>query len=331
MIRERLVGWQHAFDHRVTVWITAGVAALLVLACAAVLLLSATGFVRPELRRELWKRIASWAVLAPLLLAPVLLGAAWFIAAVAALSLLCYQEYARAMGLFREKLVSALVVLGILFVTLAVADHWYHFFVCTFALFPGIIAVVPIFQDRPQGYIQRVALGIFGFMLFGVCLGHLGYMANDWHYRPAVLTVLLCTELNDVFAFCCGKSIGGPKLAPNTSPNKTISGSVGAVVLTTALAATLGHFVWQDTRLDHPLPLLAFGLIVSVVGQLGDLTLSSLKRDLGIKDMASVLPGHGGLLDRFNSLLFVSPAVFHFVGYFLGWGTNLPTRILSGP
>ena len=82
--------------------------------------------------------------------------------------------------------------------------------------------------------------------------------------------------------------------------------------------------------MNDPLKLLTLGVIVSVADQLGDLTLSSIKRDLGIKDWAVTFPGHGGLLDRFNSLLFAAPAVFHYVGYLQGIGLNQAPRIITG-
>jgi phosphatidate cytidylyltransferase len=162
-----------------------------------------------------------------------------------------------------------------------------------------------------------------------MCFGHLAYFANDTHFRPILLWLILCVELNDVFAYIVGKTLGRTKLAPNTSPNKTVAGAVGALVLTTILASGLGAIVFAGTAVDTPLRLLLLGLIVSVAGQLGDLTLSSIKRDLGIKDWAATFPGHGGLLDRFNSLLFAAPAVFHYVGYLRGIGLDQAPRILT--
>ena len=79
--------------------------------------------------------------------------------------------------------------------------------------------------------------------------------------------------------------------------------------------------------MDAPLILIGLGLIVSVAGQLGDLMLSSIKRDIGIKDMGRAIPGHGGILDRFNSLLLVAPSAFHYIGYFIGFGLDQPTRL----
>jgi phosphatidate cytidylyltransferase len=328
--RERLFGWQHAFDHPVSVWIVAAVGAMLLLTPLILIGLGAAGRLTDSSRKELWTRYLSWLVLVPLMGGPVLLGAAWTIAAVGVLSLLCYREFARATGLFRERLVSAVVVVGILLVTFSVIDHWYDLFVALFPLTVVLIAAVAIVEDRPKGYIQRTALGIFAFAFFGSCYGHLGYIANDADYRPLVLTLLLTVELNDVFAYISGRLFGRRKLAPNTSPKKTWAGSIGSVALTTPLVAVLGHYVFQGTPVDHWLHLTALGLIVSVGGQFGDLMLSSIKRDLGIKDFAATIPGHGGLLDRFDSLILVAPAVFHYVGHLQGIGPMDATRIITG-
>jgi phosphatidate cytidylyltransferase len=328
--QDRLFGYTHAFDHPVTAWITGGIAAAILLAALVLFVLARAGRLDPRSRDELRKRTLTWAVLFPLMVGPVLLGALWTIAAVGLLSLLCYREYARATGLFRERAVSAAVVLGILAVTFAAADHWYGLFVALVPLTVAAIAGVAVFADRPKGYIQRVALGVLGFGLFGSALGHLGYFANDANYRPILLWLLVTVELNDVFAYLTGKAFGRRKLAPETSPNKTIGGAAGAFVLTTALVAGLGHFVFRGTALDHPVHLAALGAMVSVLGQLGDLVLSSIKRDIGVKDMDVILPGHGGLLDRFDSLLLAVPAVFHYVGYHLGIGLDQQTRIWTG-
>jgi phosphatidate cytidylyltransferase len=315
------------FQNPVTLWIVLGVAAALCIGALLILLLGAGGRLAPPLRRELWLRLGSWCVLAPLMIAPILAGRAWTIAAVALLGLACYREYARATGLFRDHVVSLVVVAGILAVNLAAVDHWYGFFVALMPMGCGFIAIASIPFDRPQGYVQRVGLGIYGFFLFGVGLAHFGYMANDPNYRPLLLMLLLAVGLNDVGAFVVGKSIGGPKLVPQTSPNKTVSGALGALVGTTIVVSLLGHVVFAGTVLDQAGLLIGLGLLVSIAGQLGDLMLSSIKRDIGIKDMGHTIPGHGGILDRFNSLLLVAPASFHYIGYFLGFGLDQPTRI----
>lgn len=328
--RERLFGYHHALDHPVTCGIVIAVAVALLITPVLIAVLLRSGKINEVKHNELSSRFRPWLVLSILMILPVLLGAAWTILAITLLSVFCFREYARATGLIREKTISLIVVLGILAVMFSAADHYYGLFVALPSLVVGTIAVVAILPDRPKDYIQRVALGVFGFMLFGCALGHLAYMANDKNYRPIILMVLLTVELNDVFAYICGNLFGRRRLAPNTSPNKTVGGALGALVLTAGLVATLAHFVFQNTVVDNLWLLLPLGIIVSVVGQFGDLMVSSIKRDLGIKDLGVIIPAHGGLLDRFDSLILVAPAVFHYVGYFVGFGLDQAPRIFSG-
>jgi len=328
--RERLFGWSHAFDEPLVVTVAIFLSAVLVIAVAAIAVLSATGRIRPELRAELVRRILSWLIIIPCIIVPILAGAAWIMVALLALSLLCYREFARATGSFRDRAMSLVVVVGILSLNFAAIDHWPGFFFALPSLIFGLLALIGILPDRPKGYVQRVGLAALSFMLFGLCLGHLGFLANDSSYRSLLLLVLLAVQMNDVFAFCVGKSVGGPKLCPNTSPNKTISGSVGAILLTTALVYGMTGLIFTEPPLSHPIHRLILGLILSVSGQLGDLMMSSVKRDVGIKDMGSFIPGHGGFLDRFNSLLIAAPAAFHYINYFRGVGLDQATRIITG-
>src|SRR5437867_1370001 len=327
---QRLFGFRHAFDDPVTVVLTLAVAALLLLAPLLILITTRAAKSSAEKRKELWDRYRSWIWLALCILIPILAGAFWTILAVATLSLLCYREYARITGLFRERTISFIVVIGILLITFAQLDNWYRLFVALFPLIVALIAIGGLIPDQPKGYIQRVGLGVLGFALFGSALGHLGYMANDWNYRPIILLIICAVELNDIFAYICGHVFGHRKFVPNTSPNKTVGGALGAIVLTTPLVALGAHFVWSSTVLDTPVRLLGLGIIVSVVGQFGDLMLSSIKRDFGLKDTAKLIPGHGGLLDRFDSLILVAPAVFHYVNYFVGFAASQPERIFTG-
>lgn len=314
--------------HPVTFWIAASIAALLAL--TPLLFLALDHRLAPALRADLWTRYKSWLVLAPLMIGPLLVGRVAAILGVSALATLCYREFARATGLFRQTLVSGVVAVGGALTTFAVIDHWYGFFLALQSLTVSAIVIFALFTDQPHGYIQRVALGVLAFMMFGVCLGHFSYFAND-RLGPAIqISILLCVEFNDVFAYCTGKLFGRRKLAPHTSPNKTLGGALGALVLTTGLFAVLMHWVFRGTVLDQPVHLTALGMILSLTGQWGDLVMSSIKRDLGIKDMGAAIPGHGGLLDRFDSLIFVGPALFHYIGYFLGVGLDQPARVFTG-
>jgi len=329
--QERLFDPRHALDHPVTVGIVAAVVLGLVVATVLVRILKHAGRINDATYRELLARTRSWYVLVALMLVPILLGAAWVCGFFLLLSLFCFREFARATQLNTERTAMLSVYLAILITYFAVLDHWMGLFTTSWALGILLIAVVGLFPDHPQGYLRRVSLAVVGFALFGVSLGHLAFISNDELFRPILLWLLVCTELNDVFAYLSGKSFGRRKLLPHTSPNKTIGGAIGAVVLTTTLAAVIGAFVFRGTTLNHWPHLIMMGLLISLLGQCGDLVISSIKRDIGVKDMGTIIPGHGGLLDRFDSLLIVAPCLFHYINYFKanGVGLDQPARIIT--
>ena len=324
--KKRLFDWQEALAHPVTSGVVFGLVGLIVLA----FVVNGLKKINAETFKELKARTLTWAWLTPVMIIPILAGAAWTMLGIVVLSVLCYREYARATGLFRHYVISFTVILGILCLGFASLDHWYGFFVALPALGVVLLCIMATLVDQPKGYIQRTALGIFAFLLFGFCLSHLAYMANDRDYRPMLLLLIVTVEMNDIFAYISGKLIGKRKLAPRTSPGKTIGGALGAVICTTLLMVLLGRHVFAETGLEGIYVLLGLGLVVSITGQFGDLMLSSIKRDLEIKDIGTTLPGHGGLLDRFDSLLLAAPAYFHYVGFFRGFGLDQPVRIFTG-
>jgi len=126
-----------------------------------------------------------------------------------------------------------------------------------------------------------------------------------------LLLLILLTQFNDVAQYVWGKSLGRTKVLPTVSPGKTVAGLAGGVATTVVLATFLGPLL---TVMDWQRSLVA-GVIIGLGGFLGDVTLSALKRDLGVKDSGATLPGHGGILDRVDSLTFTAPLFFHFVFY----------------
>jgi len=328
LTRSRWFDPSGAFDDPVTVIVVSMIAGLLLVSGVAVLVMGRGS--NSELTREIRVRTLSWLVIAPAVVVPILLGALWAAMLLLALSLLMYREFARATGLFRHRLISLIVIVCTVLVSFAVVDNWYGLFVAMGPISLVLIAMVSVTRDEPDGFIQRVALGSFAFLLFGTGVGHLGYFTNSADYRPILLVIIFCAQINDVAAFCAGKILGKRKLAPRTSPNKTYAGSIGAILVTTPIAAWLVAPLLSGTRGDSLVVFVMFGVIVSVGGQFGDLFLSSIKRDLGIKDMGVTIPGHGGFLDRFDSLIIVGPAAFHYLGYFMGVGLDQPIRVLSG-
>ena len=143
---------------------------------------------------------------------------------------------------------------------------------------------------------------------------HPSGVAEQFPGPGLLLFLIVMTELNDIFQYIWGKSLGNRKVAPTVSPGKTYAGLIGGVLTTVAVATLIGPRI---TLLDVPRAVIA-GIIVSVAGFAGDLCLSALKRDLKIKDFGATLPGHGGVLDRVDSLVFTAPLFFHFVYYCYG-------------
>ncbi|HEX6068842.1 MAG TPA: phosphatidate cytidylyltransferase [Longimicrobiaceae bacterium] len=158
-----------------------------------------------------------------------------------------------------------------------------------------------------------------GLLSFGLFLRHLPGNEGAWHGTALVFAPVLLTWTSDTFAYFVGRRWGRNKLIPRVSPGKTVEGAIGAVVgsllVAIAYAQVLGQFsAYRPTILQAAL----LGLVISVVAQVGDLAESLLKRDAGVKDSGALLPGHGGALDRFDSLLFTLPVAYFFLRYWVG-------------
>lgn len=130
-----------------------------------------------------------------------------------------------------------------------------------------------------------------------------------------VFLALFIVWATDIGAYFIGKSFGKNKLIPSVSPNKTIEGSLGGIVCAVVVSIIMYFLYSKELHQIGYLKLTIFAIIFSIVGQLGDLVESSIKRHYGVKDSGKILPGHGGILDRFDSLIFVFPFM-HLLGLF---------------
>ena len=153
----------------------------------------------------------------------------------------------------------------------------------------------------------NVAFMVLAMIYIGAPFALLDFIAFDdgKFYANTVFGLLLMTWANDTGAYLVGSKIGKHKLLPRISPGKTIEGSVGGV-LTTLLVAVVLSFVFDNEEL-RMIDWLVLGLIVAIFGSLGDLVESMLKRSVGVKDSGNLLPGHGGMLDRFDAFIFLLP------------------------
>jgi phosphatidate cytidylyltransferase len=269
-----------------------------------------------------WHAYRGWLLMIPLVIGAVLLGRIATIVFFGLIAIVGFTEFARATGLYRDWLITGLVYLGIAGVTTVTIIPppgetlvgWYGMFMALPVYVVAGILLMPILRDRTKGQLQLIALGIVGFIYIGWMFGHLAFFANSRNSAGSILFLLFSVPLCDVAAFTFGKAFGRHKMRPNISPNKTWEGSFGAFLVGMALPwifrFSLAGFGTRE--------LLLAGLIVGVGSQLGDLSISVIKRDIGIKDMGTLIEGHGGVLDRIDSLIYVAPLFFHMTRYFVG-------------
>ena len=159
-----------------------------------------------------------------------------------------------------------------------------------------------------NGAIRRLSSGVFVLFLPVWCLAHMVLFLSSREMRFGLLFLFACVWVSDSAAFYAGRAFGQRKLAPAISPNKTVLGSA-AGVLGAVAAALLFRLL---SPLTWPLPFVILsGVFLSVLGQAGDLAESLVKRDAGVKDSGSIIPGHGGVLDRVDALLFTVPLFYY--------------------
>ena len=177
-------------------------------------------------------------------------------------------------------------------------------------------------QRRPLGAASLTVMGILytgGLLSFGYALREHPYAVGDRAGTALVAFPLVLTWASDIGAFFVGRAVGGPKLIPSVSPGKTISGALGGLATTVLVSWLYVRFALRPVALltmTIPATIL-FGALISVAAQVGDLAESLLKREANVKDSSHLIPGHGGLLDRLDSLLFVLPVAYLLFGWLL--------------
>ena len=245
---------------------------------------------------------------------PVLLGAIWlggwvFLALVLAACLLAAWEFGRlseATGtpVAKPVLISGAALLGVSGVQFAP---------------PAMTAVLlsaltwSLWRYRRGGTGTDWLWTVGGVLYTGWLPAHFIAIRADQHGLEWVLLALCATIISDTSAYAVGRAAGKRKLAPLVSPGKTWEGAIGGLLFTTLLTPALG---WMLNLPGGPL-LWVLGFAISVFAQAGDLVESMLKRTAGVKDASGLVPGHGGLLDRMDSLVFVGPLVYYYVRWLI--------------
>lgn len=222
---------------------------------------------------------------------------------------------------------TAIVAAGVL--PLVVHAQYLH--VIALPIVVGIVAVLALIgvaiwrrgvTGRPLVAVATTVLGVLYVaapLCYAYALRYHDYAVGRAAGAAVVMFPILLTWASDIGAYAVGRTIGRRKLIPAVSPGKSVEGAVGALVVTTLAAVAYERWALRPLAQLAIAPWFAaaYGLLVSVAAQLGDLAESLLKREAGVKDSSHLLPGHGGILDRFDSLFFVLPVSYLLLGWIL--------------
>lgn len=179
-------------------------------------------------------------------------------------------------------------------------------------LFFFLVVIHMVYYTTVEGGIQRIGVILFGTLYLAMTLPVLAWLRAVPHGRTLITFSIAIVALGDTFAYIVGKTVGKRKMSPLISPNKTIEGFIASFFGGVAAALICRHLLWKELDLK----LVVFlGLCVALLGVVGDLIESFVKRAYHVKDSGSILPGHGGMLDRIDALVFAAPFVYFLFRY----------------
>lgn len=299
-------------------WIVVGVGTLLVLATAvgAVLERRARDDKALATIRNLNARTRSWWVMAVVLAGAVALGKPAIIALFALLSFMALREFwtltPSRRGDHQALFLSFFVVLPLQYWTLAI--EWYGVFAILIPVY-GFLALPAIstLTGDTRDFLGRTAKVQWGLMLCVYAISHapaLLMLDTGTDTVLLMLYLIIVAQISDVLQYVFGKLVGRTRLAPSISPSKTVGGLLGgglsAIAIGTLLAPLTPFAWWQSAGMSTA---------IVVAGFFGGFVLSAIKRDLGAKDWGDLIEGHGGVLDRLDSITFAAPLFFHLTRY----------------
>lgn len=301
---------------------------LLFLGVAAVLLLATaiSEFLRWRARDRsspvlvnLTARIRAWWVMAAVVGAAFLVGRVGVIVLFALVSLFALREFITLTPTRRSDyyaLALAFYVVLPLQYWLVYTD-WYGLYTLLIPVYAFLLLpIVSTMGGDTTRYLERAAKVQWGLMICVFCISHVPALLNldipGYEGRNLLLIAFLVivVQSSDVLQYVWGKLCGRRLIAPKLSPSKTLEGFVGGVASATALGAAL----WWITPFS-PLQAAALALVINLMGFYGGLVMSAIKRDRGIKDWGQMIEGHGGMLDRLDSVCFAAPVFFHLIRY----------------
>ena len=257
-------------------------------------------------------RVLSAMVGIPLAIAIIWYGGIFLFAALLLLVGLGLKEYFNItgnMGLPVEKSFSYFSGL-LLIITFYFAPN--HIILTITLIFLGILTLMML--SYPNLSFRAVGSTLAGVFYVALLFGFLLLIRQVDSGEILLIFLFLLNWSSDTFAYFLGRAFGRKKLAPRVSPNKTVEGSLGGILGTIVVALLVGNWLLDISNVN----LIAIGILVSIFGQMGDLVESALKRMGNVKDSGKLIPGHGGVLDRFDSVLFTAPLLYFYIIYVIG-------------
>ena len=270
---------------------------------------------------ELWLRTRSWWVIVTLFAAAILLDRGAAIILLGFVSFLALKEYLSLIPTRRaDRRVLFWAYVAIPLQYFWVYEYWYGMFIVFIPVWVFLfLPLRMLLIGATDGFLHAIGSIQWGVMLTVFGLSHAAYLMSlpelDISEAGSVgllLFLIVLTALGDVAQYAWGKGLGRRKIVPKVSPGKTWEGFIGGAVTIAALGYMLGPWLTPLSGLQSA----GAGFAIAAAGFVGDVTISAIKRDLGVKDSGSTIPGHGGILDRVDSLTFSAPVFFHLVFYF---------------
>ena len=268
---------------------------------------------------ELKQRIQSWwwmiAILFGILLASTTVSIIFF----ALLSFLALKEFFSIMPTRQaDRRILLWAYLAIPLQYYWVATNWYGMFLIFIPIYVFLfLPMRAVFIGETKGFIRSLGTIHWAVMLSVLCVSHIAYLLQlpvkneQAGALGLVLFLIFITQFNDVCQYIWGKTLGKHKIIPKVSPKKTWEGFIGGVITVTLISGFVAPYLTPLTMVQG----FVAGTLIAISGFVGDVVISSVKRDLAIKDSGTLIPGHGGLLDRIDSLIYTAPLFFHFLYY----------------
>jgi phosphatidate cytidylyltransferase len=262
---------------------------------------------------ELRQRVQSWWIMVGVFGVAIAIDRMLSIAFFALVSFLALKEYLSLIPTRRaDRRVLFWAYLSIPFQYYWIYRGWYGMFIVFIPVWVMLLlSARMVLIGETKDFLRAVGTLQWGLMLMVFGISHQAYLLVLGG-AGLVLYLVVLTQLNDVAQYIWGKSFGRHRITPTVSPKKTVEGLIGGILTTTGLAVLLAPLLTPLDRWDS----IAAGFMISTGGFLGDITISALKRDLGVKDSGQLIPGHGGILDRIDSLTYTAPLFFHFLRYY---------------